>query len=316
MKRNVLWLQAITVLLLTFTLAQGIEGQGGNTDSVVYVVQPGDSLAAIALRYGVAVDAIVQANGIVDRDRIEVGQELLIPDPGRDPAPTGALSLPTQRPVSPVLEWLPDNDPGPPFTVEIITNRATPDPLVPASQTYQVAGIVRNDGNETYAVSRIHVIFFDEDGFRGYVARRSDVGERHGETEAEFACLLLAPGEACPFVARITAQNMAAFVVHPDAIPTGRESAPVTLSSLTLSTDGPNIVRISGTASNPNVFEVKNVTVSGVLVDDSGQIVRTGAAYVLQDDIAPGESVRFDVRIKYESFEAYRLYAQAERDWE
>ena len=215
----------------------------------------------------------------------------------------------------PGLVWLPDEDPGPPFTVEITTNRAIPHPLLPATQIYQVAGTVRNDGTATYAVSRINVTFIDEDGFRGYVERKSSLGERHGATEAEFACLLLAPGEACPFVAEITAQNMAAFLVHPDASPTGRESAPVTLSDLTLSYDGPNIVRLSGLASNPNPFAVKNVIVSGVLLDGREQIVQAGAAYVLQDDIGAGKSVRFDVRIRREDFATYKLYAQAERDW-
>lgn len=315
MKRNVILLQAIVVLMLTLFLGPGVEGQSERADQVVYVVQPGDSLAAIALRYGVSLEAIVQANGIQDRNLIQVGQVLAIPDPAQGPAPTGAPSLPTQRPASPALEWLPDEDPGPPFTIEITTNRAIPHPLLPASQTYQVAGTVRNDGTATYAVFRINVTFIDDEGFRGYVARKSSLGERHGATEAEFACLLLAPGEACPFVAEITAQNMAAFLVHPDASPTGRESAPVTLSDVTLSYDGPNIVRLSGLASNPNPFAVKNVIVSGVLLDGREQIVQAGAAYVLQDDIGAGESVRFDVRIRREDFVTYKLYAQAERGW-
>jgi hypothetical protein len=117
-------------------------------------------------------------------------------------------------------------------------------------------------------------------------------------------------------VAEITAQNMAAFLVHPDAVATGRESVPVTLNDVGLSYDGPNIVRITGTASNPSPFQIKNVVVSGVLLDGEGRIVRAGAAYVLQEDIGSGASVPFDVRIRYEDFGTYRLYAQAERDWE
>lgn len=45
----------------------------------VHVVQPGDSLFRIALQYGVTVDAIVQANNIVNPNLIVVGQELVIP---------------------------------------------------------------------------------------------------------------------------------------------------------------------------------------------------------------------------------------------
>ena len=51
------------------------------------------------------------------------------------------------------------------------------------------------------------------------------------------------------------------------------------------------------------------------LLDAGGQIVSLGSAYVLQEDIAPGESVQFDVRVAKEPCVSYQLYGQAERDW-
>lgn len=45
----------------------------------VHVIQPGDSLYRISLQYGVAIDAIVQANNIVNPNLIVAGQELVIP---------------------------------------------------------------------------------------------------------------------------------------------------------------------------------------------------------------------------------------------
>lgn len=45
----------------------------------VYVVQPGDNLFRIALRYGTTVNALAAANGITDVTRIYVGQTLIIP---------------------------------------------------------------------------------------------------------------------------------------------------------------------------------------------------------------------------------------------
>lgn len=44
-----------------------------------YVVRPGDTLFRISARFGVSLDAIVQANGIVNRNLIFVGQVLTIP---------------------------------------------------------------------------------------------------------------------------------------------------------------------------------------------------------------------------------------------
>ena len=49
---------------------------------IVHVVQPGETLAAIAYRYGTSVQAIVQANGITNPDQIYAGQKLNIPTSG------------------------------------------------------------------------------------------------------------------------------------------------------------------------------------------------------------------------------------------
>ena len=45
----------------------------------VYIVQPGDTLSLIALRFGTTVDALVAANNIIDPGLIIPGKELLIP---------------------------------------------------------------------------------------------------------------------------------------------------------------------------------------------------------------------------------------------
>lgn len=45
----------------------------------VHVVQSGESLLGIALRYGVSVDDILEFNGLTDPDAIAEGQELIIP---------------------------------------------------------------------------------------------------------------------------------------------------------------------------------------------------------------------------------------------
>jgi LysM repeat protein len=51
-----------------------------------HVVEGGDTLNRIAQRYGVTVEAIMQANGFQDRNRIlRIGERLVIPDP-----PTGS----------------------------------------------------------------------------------------------------------------------------------------------------------------------------------------------------------------------------------
>jgi LysM repeat protein len=55
---------------------------------VVYVVEQGDTLGAIAFQFGVSVEAIQSANGIDDPAKLRVGQELIVPVGGSIPAAT------------------------------------------------------------------------------------------------------------------------------------------------------------------------------------------------------------------------------------
>lgn len=57
-------------------------GSDGATGSQVYVVQRGDTLFTIAQRFGVSIADIVAANELLDPDRLDVGQELFIPQDG------------------------------------------------------------------------------------------------------------------------------------------------------------------------------------------------------------------------------------------
>ncbi|MCX7622151.1 MAG: LysM domain-containing protein [Thermomicrobium sp.] len=54
-------------------------GAGTATDGNTYVVQPGDTLYSIAVRFGVSLEALIEANGIEDPNRLQAGQVLVIP---------------------------------------------------------------------------------------------------------------------------------------------------------------------------------------------------------------------------------------------
>ncbi len=75
------------VLALMLALAAPVRAQG----ATVHVVQPGENLFRIALRYGVSLSALAAANGITDPNCIYAGQRLIIPDSGSAPA---SLSTP------------------------------------------------------------------------------------------------------------------------------------------------------------------------------------------------------------------------------
>ena len=62
----------------------------------IHVVQPGESLSAIAFKYEVSVDVLAEANGIEDPNVIQVGQKLVIPGPTSEPT---ATVPPTETPT-------------------------------------------------------------------------------------------------------------------------------------------------------------------------------------------------------------------------
>ncbi|MEA3342211.1 MAG: LysM peptidoglycan-binding domain-containing protein, partial [Chloroflexota bacterium] len=60
---------------------------GGDAASSVHVVQRGENLFRIALRYGMTAQALAAANGIANVNHVYVGQRLVIPGRGTPPAP-------------------------------------------------------------------------------------------------------------------------------------------------------------------------------------------------------------------------------------
>ena len=62
-----------------------------------YVVEPGDSLFAIAEKLGVDPNEIIRLNDLADPSNLEVGQVLKIPG-APPPVPTGPLPLPGEQP--------------------------------------------------------------------------------------------------------------------------------------------------------------------------------------------------------------------------
>ena len=69
--------------LLFFVGSEGLHAHSLAPGSVIHIVQWGENLTRIAQRYGTSIQAIVQVNGLVNPNRIYVGQRLVIPTAGR-----------------------------------------------------------------------------------------------------------------------------------------------------------------------------------------------------------------------------------------
>ena len=76
----VLFLLMVSILLNTgMSIAQ--------EPGVLHVVQPGENLLRIALRYGVSLQDLARVNGITNPDRIFAGQVLIIPSSNSQTTP-------------------------------------------------------------------------------------------------------------------------------------------------------------------------------------------------------------------------------------
>ncbi len=69
----------LSVLIWTRPVGAAPLAESSKQDQVVHVVQPGQNLFRIALRYGTSVEAIMAANGLTNSHTIYVGQRLVIP---------------------------------------------------------------------------------------------------------------------------------------------------------------------------------------------------------------------------------------------
>ena len=71
-------ISVIIALILVFSCAQTAYAQDGN-QLPVYIVQPGENLTEIALKFNITLQELINANNIVDVNFISPGSELLIP---------------------------------------------------------------------------------------------------------------------------------------------------------------------------------------------------------------------------------------------
>jgi LysM repeat protein len=125
-----------------------------STGAQTYKVRSGDTLGAIAVRYGTTTVVLAKLNGIANPSLIRVGQVLQIP-------PSGVPS-PSQSPTSsPVASPTPLPSPTPRPSPTPVAS-ATPTPVVARTYTVQkgdtLAAIAARFGTTTVALAKLNGI--------------------------------------------------------------------------------------------------------------------------------------------------------------
>lgn len=133
------WVFVLLVVLAPATASAQGSGQ-------IHVVQPGENLFRIALRYRVSVQALASINGISNPALVYVGQTLIIPAYGNSAntpqatstplptaTPTPEVSTPTPQPTAPISDTPSLPEPGPTVSETVITVTPTSTPLPPTS---------------------------------------------------------------------------------------------------------------------------------------------------------------------------------------
>ncbi len=109
----------------------------------IHVVEPGDTLYRISLRYATSVEALRRANGLAS-DQIEIGQRLVVG--------AGASGTPTATPPT-------DSPPGPAVALRPVERRpwSITDTTVPADLVHFV-----DPGETLYSIASAHRLTVDE----------------------------------------------------------------------------------------------------------------------------------------------------------
>jgi LysM repeat protein len=90
------------LLLCLHVVAPGAQAAPSAAKPRVHVVYSGQRLASIAKRYNVSLEALCNANGMSESDKIRPGQKLLVPPPGdKDGSRTRASSPPPAKASAP-----------------------------------------------------------------------------------------------------------------------------------------------------------------------------------------------------------------------
>lgn len=236
---------------------------------VIHVVQPGETLIAIAIQYGVTVAALQSANGIDDPGALQVNQELIIPTGEESQGDSLELLLPTSTPI--------------PFAIEGVAFYETP------VGSLWCLGEIINSTESSLENVELRLVLYNA------------AGEELAGGSMSAALDLIPPGERAPFGILFASPpaSFDQFRVTPvraeaSGEPASRYAA-LELTGTEAGLVGP-LFQVSGSVTNPGQLTVTAVTVVVTTYDTQGLVTGFRQAR-LPDDLPPGASTQFSISL-------------------
>jgi murein DD-endopeptidase MepM/ murein hydrolase activator NlpD len=138
------------------------------TATTIYIVQPGDTLAAIARRFGTTISVLVQLNNLTNPNLIRPGQQLLVPTTSATPTatPTTAPGSPTPTPTATsTAVWSPPASQIEAFSPVSDGLYHSPIEVIGFSQTFEGSVNLRLTAADGTVLAERHTIGGSVDGF-------------------------------------------------------------------------------------------------------------------------------------------------------
>lgn len=250
---------------------------------IIYLVQSGDTLLAIAAQFGVTAEAIQEANGIVDPRRLQIGQELIIPRPEEDPE-----QPPTPTPTPP------------PMVIRGLNLQQTP------VGSLWVLGEVYNPGSEPLSEVMVQVSLFGSSG-------------QLLATETVFPQLdVILPGRAVSFATlfadppRQFAQYQAVVLAGVPASSNTRYYLDLAASDLQGQTVGAARYRVTGELQNVGARDAESLRLLVTAYDDQDRVIAVRQADLPVSVLRSAAITPFEVELTLTGspVATYSVYAQ------
>jgi len=237
---------------------------------IVYVVKRGDTLLAIAIRFGVTTEAIQLANGMVDPRRLQIDQPLIIPSPEPE----------SEEPATPTPT-------PPPLAVRGLRVEKTP------PDTLWAMGEVFNPGTAPISEVTVGISLLDAQG--------SVVATETTPPQLD----VIPPGRSVAFALQF-AQPPPSFAQYRAEVLSGAFTSSETRYYLELAitdtrslTASSALTRLSGSLHNTGAGDVEQVRLLATGYDDQNRVAALRQVGISPAILHPAEAVPFEVELSW-----------------